>query len=82
MSDSDFDLGQLEVDLTQLGGDEAGDLTDEVFAEEEQERFEDITNSFSKVSVTNWVKSGHQWETSDHQVSMWYPRFDTYFSLT
>ena len=68
MSDSDFDLGQLEVDLTQLGGDEAEDLTDEVFAEEEQERFEDITNSFSKVSVTNWVKSGHQWETSDHQV--------------
>jgi len=67
MSDSDFDLGQLEVDLTQLGGDEAEDLSDEVFAEEEQERFEDITNSFSKVSVTNWVKSGHQWETSDHQ---------------
>ena len=62
MSDSDFDLGQLEVDLTQLGGDEAEDLTDEVFAEEEQERFEDITNSFSKVSVTNWVKSGHQGE--------------------
>ena len=71
MSDSDFDLGQLEVDLTQLGGDEAEDLVDEVFrtaAEEEQERFEDVTKSFSQVSVTNWVKSGHQWETSDLQV--------------
>jgi len=62
MSDSDFDLDQLkDVDLTQLGGEE-GD-GDDVFRTGGG-ACDEVANSFSKISVTNWVKSGHQWEAS------------------